>query len=89
MPFAQALDRFLTLCLDLQHELFLITTEYKLALAPLPKDMHHALDVGTGTGIWAIDFGKALDPSFQTHLSDLQLTRCSTGKPRLPGAAAP
>jgi len=25
-------------------------------LAPLPKDIHNVLDIGTGTGIWAIEF---------------------------------
>lgn len=46
--------------LDLQHHLFLLTQEGKLHLAPIEKDhpLHLVLDVGTGTGIWAIDFGK-------------------------------
>jgi SAM-dependent methyltransferase len=42
--------------LDLQHHLFLITLDGNLQRSPLPKDVHHVLDVGTGTGIWAIDF---------------------------------
>jgi hypothetical protein len=29
----------------------------KLALAPLPEKLNRALDIGTGTGIWAMDFG--------------------------------
>ncbi|KAF5539987.1 alkaline ceramidase [Fusarium mexicanum] len=45
--------------LDLQHNLFLLTFEDKLGLAP-PNDsgakIAHVLDVGTGTGIWAIDY---------------------------------
>ena len=28
----------------------------RLYLAPLQKDIKQALDIGTGTGIWAIDF---------------------------------
>ncbi|KAI9734366.1 MAG: hypothetical protein M1834_002472 [Cirrosporium novae-zelandiae] len=40
---------------DLQHELYLRTLGQKLYLAPL-KSLHEVLDVGTGSGIWAIDF---------------------------------
>ncbi|KAI3572312.1 S-adenosyl-L-methionine-dependent methyltransferase [Fusarium oxysporum f. sp. albedinis] len=45
--------------LDLQHHLFLRTFDNKLGLAPpnLPgSNVERVLDVGTGTGIWAIDF---------------------------------
>jgi len=45
--------------LDLQHHLFLLTLDGKLALAPIeemPGGIHNVLDIGTGTGIWAIDF---------------------------------
>jgi hypothetical protein len=45
---------------DLQHHLFLLTLNGALYLAPL-GDLHggiqNALDIGTGTGIWAIEFG--------------------------------
>ncbi|KAG5803311.1 hypothetical protein H9Q74_011768 [Fusarium xylarioides] len=45
--------------LDLQHNLFLLTFGDKLGLAP-PNDpgakVGRILDVGTGTGIWAIDY---------------------------------
>ncbi|CAM1503446.1 Fc.00g082220.m01.CDS01 [Cosmosporella sp. VM-42] len=46
--------------LDLQHNLFLLTFDNKLGLSPrnLPDSkVNRVLDVGTGTGIWAIDFG--------------------------------
>jgi len=46
---------------DLQHHLFLLTLGGYLYNAPikdLPGGLHNALDIGTGTGIWAIDFGK-------------------------------
>lgn len=45
--------------LDLQHHLFLITFDDRLYLSPAGKhghQMHHVLDVGTGTGLWALDF---------------------------------
>lgn len=46
--------------LDLQHNLYLLTLDYKLGLAP-PNDkdssVKRVLDVGTGTGLWAIEFG--------------------------------
>ncbi|KAL2876567.1 hypothetical protein SGCOL_008144 [Colletotrichum sp. CLE4] len=45
---------------DLQHNLFLLTLDNKLGLAPpnAPDSrVKRVLDVGTGTGIWAVDFG--------------------------------
>ncbi|KAF5019752.1 hypothetical protein F66182_8237 [Fusarium sp. NRRL 66182] len=45
--------------LDLQHHLCLLTFDNKLGLSPpnLPDSkVERVLDVGTGTGIWAIDF---------------------------------
>ncbi|CAK1354630.1 unnamed protein product [Cercospora beticola] len=41
---------------DLQHETFLYTFRNKLYQSPIGKDIRRALDLGTGTGIWAIDF---------------------------------
>ncbi|KAK2013967.1 S-adenosyl-L-methionine-dependent methyltransferase [Colletotrichum eremochloae] len=46
--------------LDLQHSIYLLTLGDKLGLAP-PNDKNsgvkRVLDIGTGTGLWAIDFG--------------------------------
>lgn len=45
--------------LDLQHHLFLLTFNDKLYLSPAGLEghqLHNVLDVGTGTGIWAMDF---------------------------------
>lgn len=46
--------------LDLQHHLFLLTLDGRLGLAP-PNDadaeVKRVLDIGTGTGIWAMDYG--------------------------------
>lgn len=33
-----------------------MTFDGKLQVAPLPKTLNRVLDIGTGTGIWAIDF---------------------------------
>jgi len=41
--------------LDVNHHLLTLSLENKLFLAPL-KSPQNVLDVGTGTGIWAIDF---------------------------------
>lgn len=45
--------------LDLQHHLFTLTFSGRLHVCPLPTQVHRVLDVGTGTGIWAIDFADA------------------------------
>lgn len=42
--------------LDMQHHLFLLTLHGELHIAPLKPGIHNALDIATGTGIWAIDF---------------------------------
>jgi SAM-dependent methyltransferase len=42
--------------LDLQHHLFRMTLDGALYKSPLPSDVHHVLDVGTGSGIWALEF---------------------------------
>ncbi|EFX03766.1 methyltransferase type 11 [Grosmannia clavigera kw1407] len=45
--------------IDLQHHVLTLALEGKLHLAPLPDTVGKVVDVGTGTGIWAIDFGDA------------------------------
>ena len=42
--------------LDFQHAIFMRSLSGRLFLAPIPDDVQEVLDVGTGTGIWAIDF---------------------------------
>lgn len=44
--------------LDMLHELFLVTMEKKLFLAPVCREPQRVLDLGTGTGGWAVDFGE-------------------------------
>lgn len=42
--------------LDILHELGLAILKNKLNLAPIDKDIERAIDLGTGTGLWAIEF---------------------------------
>jgi SAM-dependent methyltransferase len=63
--------------LDLQHHLCLLTLDGKLALAPIqdmPGGIHNVLDIGTGTGIWAIDFASSFPSAdvIGTDLSPIQ-----------------
>ncbi|OCL11725.1 S-adenosyl-L-methionine-dependent methyltransferase [Glonium stellatum] len=62
--------------LDLQHQLFLMTTDYKLSLAPIGPHVRHALDIGTGTGIWAMDFAQE-NPDCEVIGVDLSPTQPS------------
>ncbi|KAK5651338.1 hypothetical protein OQA88_12571 [Cercophora sp. LCS_1] len=63
--------------LDINHHCSTLALGGKLFLAPLEKGkVKHALDVGTGTGIWAIDFAAEF-PDTQvigTDLSPIQPT---------------
>lgn len=42
----------------MQNKMWSVTLENKLHLAPIGSDPQNVLDIATGTGIWAIDFGK-------------------------------
>ncbi|KAK1777081.1 S-adenosyl-L-methionine-dependent methyltransferase [Copromyces sp. CBS 386.78] len=42
---------------DMKHAMLLELLDGQLALAPLEKNPQNILDIGTGTGIWAIDAG--------------------------------
>ncbi|OCK81962.1 S-adenosyl-L-methionine-dependent methyltransferase [Lepidopterella palustris CBS 459.81] len=45
--------------LDLQHHTFRLTADGALYIAPISKsNVQNVLDVGTGTGIWAIEFAE-------------------------------
>ena len=43
--------------LALFHAMLLIAHDDRLHLAPLPETSQRVLDCGTGTGIWALEFG--------------------------------
>jgi ubiquinone/menaquinone biosynthesis C-methylase UbiE len=42
--------------LDLQHQIFRLTFNDQLCLCPKNKGAKRVLDLGTGTGIWAIEY---------------------------------
>ncbi|KAK0641361.1 S-adenosyl-L-methionine-dependent methyltransferase [Cercophora newfieldiana] len=44
--------------MDINHHVLTLTLGGKLYLAPIPKHIKTAVDIGTGTGIWAIDFAE-------------------------------
>lgn len=47
----------------MQHHLWALTWSGKLCQCPKDKGASRVLDVGTGTGIWAIDYGMMRNPA--------------------------
>lgn len=68
--------------LDMQHAVFLKSCDGQLYLAPIRKDVQHVLDVGTGTGIWALDFADT-HPSASVIGTDLSPIQPSWVPPNL------
>ncbi|KLJ11905.1 hypothetical protein EMPG_12958 [Blastomyces silverae] len=56
--------------LDLLHHIFLLLLDGKLFRAPIGPNPQRSLDLGTGTGLWALDFGDTY-PSAQAIGVDL------------------
>ncbi|KAK1448410.1 hypothetical protein CCUS01_11630 [Colletotrichum cuscutae] len=73
------------LSLDFQHELFLLTLHDRLGLAP-PNEpgskVNRVLDLGTGTGIWAIDFADE-HPEAVVYGVDLSPTQTTAVPPNI------
>jgi hypothetical protein len=46
---------------DMQHKMWSITLNGKLHLASIGPTPENVLDIGTGTGVWAIEFGMLHD----------------------------
>jgi SAM-dependent methyltransferase len=69
--------------LDMQHHLFSLTFSRKLCLAPIHRrKLNRVLDVGTGTGLWAIDFAEK-HPEAIVYGEDLSPSRYSRYGPFL------
>jgi len=60
--------------LDLMHQMIRICMDNKLFLAPIGEKLGRILDVGTGTGIWAIEIGDEY-PSAEVLGTDLSPTQ--------------
>ncbi|KAJ9150724.1 Methyltransferase domain-containing protein [Pleurostoma richardsiae] len=56
--------------LDINHHVINLVLEGKDYLAPIGENVERVLDVGTGTGIWAIDFGDQM-PGAQVIGTDI------------------
>ncbi|KAF1811222.1 TAM domain methyltransferase [Eremomyces bilateralis CBS 781.70] len=68
--------------LDLMHHIYRLCLDGKLHLAPLKPDVQRVLDIGTGTGIWAIDFADEYT-SAEVIGNDLSPTQPSWVPPNL------
>lgn len=44
--------------MDFFHHIHRLLANGKLFLAPISPDVQRVLDIGTGTGIWAIEFAE-------------------------------
>lgn len=66
--------------LDMHHEILLQVMKGELLLAPL-KDPHRILDIGTGTGIWAVDVADKFPAAevIGTDLRYITTSRADTG----------
>lgn len=68
--------------LDMQHALFLKSCKNQLYLAPIRDNVQHVLDLGTWTGIWALDFADT-HPSAEVIGTDLSPIQPSWVPPNL------
>ncbi|KAI5861052.1 S-adenosyl-L-methionine-dependent methyltransferase [Durotheca rogersii] len=59
---------------DITHHYLTVLCEDKLFLAPIPDDVQKVLDIGTGSGIWAIDFADQY-PNAEVIGTDLSPTQ--------------
>ncbi|KAL1966263.1 hypothetical protein VTN77DRAFT_4616 [Rasamsonia byssochlamydoides] len=68
--------------LDMMHEMMLVMMERRLFLAPIGSSPQRVLDLGTGTGIWAIDFADQFQ-SAEVYGTDLSPTQPQFVPPNL------
>ena len=69
--------------MDLVHHICRLTLDGRLYLSPI-QTSGRVLDLGTGTGIWAIDFAEYLDLSTAISERTMLLTSLVLGSIRLP-----
>jgi len=60
--------------LDLQHQVWLLTLQGRLHTVPLPDHPSSILDIGCGTGVWALAMALA-HPTLQVTATDLTLPK--------------
>lgn len=63
------------------HEMMLTLMRRKLFLAPLEDSVGRVLDLGTGTGVWAMDFGEISQEKLRTILVPNHFTTYSRSIP--------
>jgi len=68
---------------DMKHAMCLELTDGKLVFAPIGDNPQKVIDLGTGTGIWAIDCGCC--PVWSSHIES-RLTSCRTVADKYPNA---
>ncbi|KAK3348396.1 S-adenosyl-L-methionine-dependent methyltransferase [Neurospora tetraspora] len=68
--------------LDIFHHAMTICLDGRLYDAPLPKNPENAIDLGTGTGLWAIDFANKF-PNCNVMGTDISLIQPSWVPPNL------
>ncbi|KAG6977786.1 Secondary metabolism regulator laeA [Fusarium oxysporum f. sp. conglutinans] len=68
--------------LDIQHHVFTPRYGWPAAFAPLSDKIEKAVDIGTGTGIWAIDFGDQY-PNTEVIGTDLSPISAELGPPNV------
>ncbi|KAK2037999.1 methyltransferase domain-containing protein [Colletotrichum somersetense] len=66
--------------LEFQHEIWNLTLDGELAVAPAHKTAKRVLDMGTGTGVWAIDYADAY-PDAEVIGVDLSPTQAEWAPP--------
>ena len=71
--------------LDIMHKLTEVSLGGKLNLAPIPKNAKRILDIGTGTGIWAMEYGMV---HASATGSNMALIHCEPSGDRYPKAEA-
>jgi hypothetical protein len=68
--------------MDMNHHVLTLALGGALYLAPLQKDIEKAVDIGTGTGVWAIDFADE-HPNCKVVGTDVSLIQPSWVPPNL------